>query len=76
MGSLPTIIIALRISEALGTEIFPCLVLGPIMTRTDHDMLTKFLEIKPHTFVGSEIEDKFEFIVDCYKILYKICVVE
>lgn len=38
--------------EVLETEIFSYPVLGHVMTETKHDMLTKFLKMKPPTFVG------------------------
>lgn len=50
--------------KALRVEIFPLLVLGNLMTGTEHDMLTKFLKMKPSTFIDFEIENVFEFIVD------------
>lgn len=40
--------------KAIRNKIFHRLVLGPVMTGTDRDMLTKLLKIKPPTFVSSE----------------------
>lgn len=50
-------------------EVFPSLILGHVIIETVHDMLTKFSKTKPSTFVGFEIEDAFEFIIDCYERL-------
>lgn len=63
-GVQPTTTVAPRMGETLRAEMFLCLMLGPIMIMNEHDMLTKFLRMKPHTFIGFEIEDAFEFIVD------------
>lgn len=34
------------------------------MIGIEYDMLTKFLEMKPPTFVDFEMEDVFEFIIN------------
>lgn len=38
-GPQPTVIVALRMGEALGTKILPHPMLGLVMTRTECDML-------------------------------------
>lgn len=71
-----TAIVSLKMGEALGTSIFPCLVLDLIMIRIEHDMLTKFVKMKPLIFVGFETKDKFKFIVNYNERLDKISIVE
>lgn len=39
-------------------------------------MLTMFLEMKPHTSVGFDLEYIFELIVDYYKRLHNMGIVE
>lgn len=46
----PTITMAPTMDEALGIGVFPHLVLGSVMIGTKHELLTKFLKIKPPTF--------------------------
>lgn len=43
----PTFTLATKIDDSLGTNVFPCTFLGLIMTGTKHELLTKFLKIKP-----------------------------
>lgn len=65
----------LSIDEASGTNAFPCQVLSLMITGTEHDMLTKFLKMKPQTFQGTEYENPFEFVMDCYERLHKMGIV-
>lgn len=76
LGVQPTAIATPRMGMALGIKIFPCSVLGPVMTRNEFDMLTILLKIKPLTFIGSKIEDVFDFIVYCFEGLYKMGIIE
>lgn len=51
-------------------------VLGPVMTRIKHELLTKFLKMNPHSFHHTETGDSFEFIIGCYEKLHKLEIVQ
>lgn len=42
------------------------------MTGSEHELLTKFLKLKPPTFHDTDNEDVFEVILDCYGRLHKL----
>lgn len=46
----PIIPMAFRIDESLGNNIFPYLILCLVMIAMKHDLLTKFLKMKPLIF--------------------------
>ena len=64
-GVQPAATFAPRMDKASRIKVFPCPVLDSSMTGDKHDMLTNVLMMKTPTFIGSEIEYTFEFVVDC-----------
>lgn len=51
----------------IGMKMFLSMILGPVMIRTEHDMLTKFLKMKHLIFVGFKTVDALVCIVDYYE---------
>lgn len=52
------------------------LILGSVMTGTDHDMLTKLLKMNPPTLQSNESENAFDFITNYYERLHKMSIVK
>uniref|UniRef100_M1DBY3 Uncharacterized protein n=1 Tax=Solanum tuberosum TaxID=4113 RepID=M1DBY3_SOLTU len=71
----PIVAIAPRMDEASSIDAFFHSILDPVMTGTEHELLTKFLKLKFLKFHGTKNVDALEFILDCYERLHKLGVV-
>ena len=65
-----------RMDVPLEIGMFPRLTTGPIMINDQHELLSKFLKLKPPVFKGAESEDVYDFLVDCHELLHMIGIVE
>ena len=52
--------VAPRMDASLEIGTFPRLTTGPIMTNDQHELLSKFLKLKPQVFKGAESEDAYD----------------
>ncbi|WMV41757.1 hypothetical protein MTR67_035142 [Solanum verrucosum] len=72
IGAYPIATNAPMMDETLCTNAFLYPILGIVMTRNGHEVLTKILKLKPPVFHGNENEDFFEFILYYYKSFHKL----
>ncbi|TMW82938.1 hypothetical protein EJD97_003787, partial [Solanum chilense] len=68
--------VAPRMHASFEISTFPRLTTGPIMTSDQHELLSKFLKLKPPVLKGAESEDAYDFLVDCHELLHKMGIVE
>ena len=68
--------VAPHMDASLEIGTFLGLTIGPIITRDQHELVTKFLKLKPPVFKGAESEDAYDFLVDCHELLHKMGIVE
>ena len=59
----------------VGTDAFFYPLLGSVMTSNEHDMLTKFLKLKPPVHLGFETKADNEFIIGCCERLHKLSII-
>lgn len=71
VGIQSSVTIAPRMGEPLRINIFCHSWLGPIIIGIEYYMLTMFLNMRPHAFIGFDIENAFDFIINCYKRVQK-----
>ena len=64
-----------KVGGTQGNDALLRLLLGHTMNCNEHEMLIKFLKLKPPMFHGFESEDSFEFILDFYERLLKLGIV-
>lgn len=54
----PTVAMAPRMDKVSGIDVFPHPMLGSVMNGIECKLLTKFLNMKPPTFQGTQYEDE------------------
>ena len=61
-----------KVGETVGTDDFFCVLLNPLMTSNENEMLTNLIMCKSLDIYGYESEAIYKFIIDCYETLHKL----
>ena len=69
-------VVAPCMDASLKVGTFPRLTTGLLMTRDQHELLCKFLKLRPQVFKGAESEDAYDILVYCDELLHKMGIVE
>ena len=71
-GVQHAVVVSPRMDASLEIGMFPRLTTGPIMSRDQHKLFSKFLKWKPPVFKDTDSEDAYDFLVDFHYLLHKM----